>query len=196
LRAEEEGRAHVALFCGIGEWASHITDLLSDASNDNLRFDNEGQQRRLSRHYFRLMFAIVELLNDFEDALKKIGVTDCRSRLSGTVSVDDFQAFVNQVIKHKAKALHRHDHHLPLMFSDAGADGEGPRVIRLGTKDFSGSDGFDSILVPSLDCLLNVVFAAYAAFDREVEDKDRFMKVCVAYEATHDPIALPLGVVA
>lgn len=193
FRAEDAGRKHIALFCGVGEWASHITDLLSDPSSDNLRYDNAYQQRRLSRHYFRLMFVIAELLNDFEDALKKIGITDGRARLSGVVSVNDFQAFINQVVKHKAKALHRHDHHLPIVFSDASASGEALRVMRLGERDFSGSGKFDSILVPSLDCLLSVVFDAYAAFDREIEDEDVFMKICDEYEAAHDPSVLPSG---
>lgn len=193
-RAEAAGRQHVALFCGIGDWASHITDLLLDTSCDNLRFDKEAQQRRLSRNYSRLMFVIAELLNDFEDTLDKAGIHNGRDALSGVLSVSDFQAFVNQVVKHKAKAIHRHDHHLPLRFMDAGADGGGTQVIRLGTKDFTGHNGFDAILIPSLDQLLDMAFGAYQAFDGLVEEQSVFEKICTEYEGPCNPVEVAGGV--
>jgi len=174
---------HVALFCGIGEWASHMTDILMDGAQDNLRFDREPAQRRLARHYARLMFVVAELLNDFEDSLSKAGLKgNIRSKLGGS-RVGDFHAFVNQVIKHKAKALHHHDHHLPLTFTD-GRGTTCARIVQLGTCDFRGQSEFDCILMPSLDEVLDVALTAYQKFNDLLmkDDGALFQAICKPYE--------------
>lgn len=171
--------AHNALFCGIGEWACHITDILSDTSCDNLRFTDEDHKRRLVRQYARLIFVCVELLNDFEDALKKAGVNgNLREKLGS--KVNDLHPFCNQVIKHKAKGLHRHDHHLPLSFADHPTV-ECERVIQLGVKDLNGHLSFDCIQMPGLGDLIDIVLKAYANFDRCIEAPLVFAKLTELY---------------
>lgn len=166
---------HIALFCGIGEWACHITDILSDSSCDNLRFTNEEHKRRLVRQYARLIFVSVELLNDFEDALKIAGLKgNLREKLGPQVA--DLQPFCNQVIKHKAKGLHKHDHHLPISFADCPTF-ECERVIQLGVKDLTGHLDFDCIQMPLLDQVVNIVLTAYANFDRCIADASVFAKL-------------------
>jgi hypothetical protein len=167
--------SHNALFCGIGEWACHITDILSDSSCDNLRFTNEEHKRRLVRQYARLIFVCVELLNDFQDALEKAGLKgNVRVKLGDRVS--DLQPFCNQVIKHKAKGLHRHDHHLPILFADSPTV-ECERVIRLGVKDLTGRLDFDCIQMPRLCEVVDIVLTAYANFDSCIEDASVFAKL-------------------
>lgn len=177
----EDMDGHVALFCGIGEFASHVTDLLLDHAQDNLRFGESDHRSRLARHYYRLMFIVAELLNDFEAALKCAGVSSVREYLGASRSVEDFHVFVNKVVKHKAEAIHRHDQHLPIGFMDAG-DEACERTIQLGTRDFTGNNQFDCILVPSLSQILDLALTAYRKFDELIENDDAFRKVCANYQ--------------
>lgn len=179
-QARVEHGKHCALFCGIGEWANHITDVLTDLSCDNLRFDDETHANRLARQYARLMFAVAELLNDFEVALNNIKEQgDIRAKLGNRVK--DIQAFVNQVVKHKAKGLHKHDHHLPIAFQDAGGS-TCDKVIQLGTKDFTGKNNFDCIVLPTLSEVLDVAIGAYRAFDEILKDRSKFNQIVNGYD--------------
>lgn len=179
-RADNSGK-HISLFCGVGEWACHVTDCLSDASNDDLSFTgDESHRRRLFRQYGRLLLISAELLNDFEDALK-IGNVEKNKSLRTLLgpNVDDLQAFVNSVVKHKAKGLHLHDHHLPIEFSDNLAI-PSKESMHLGVKNFTiGS--FKSILVPSFSQILDIIFGAYCAFDTTIASEDVFNKLVLKF---------------
>jgi len=130
------------LFCSIGDWASHITDILNDYSLDEVelfpefiwdRVEYESHSvindmeiySRLRRYYGRLFLIVSELLVDFKDVfdlLKKSGY--CSGSASNFYSNDsaiDFgklKGFINNVFKHKTANIHKCDHHLALVFLD------------------------------------------------------------------------------
>jgi len=182
-RAETLSHRHVAFFCGIGEWACHITDVLTDPSNDAIAFvGSEEEQRWLARQYARLMMVLAELLSDFESALKFGGVGGSQRNQLG-YRVNDVHGFVNEVIKHKAGALHLHDHHLPLAFDDSGIS-MCPLSICLGTGGLAKSNkSFDCIVMPKLEALLDIALDAYRNFDGLIKDETVFKAICAKYQS-------------
>lgn len=178
---DTEGQ-HVSLFCAVGDWACHITDLLSDQSQDELFFSNEESERRISRHYARLMFVVAELLSDFEVALKEIdfgrGQNDRRIALG--VDVAKFNVFVNKIIKHKTGNIHKCDHHLRINFKDSAKYVDDLDIcvgIDNCNIDFSGRE-FSYISYPSLVDIIDVALIAYGNFNSILGQGDNFGKIC------------------
>jgi len=199
---------HVSLFCGIGEWSNHITDALLDESCDNLTFNTtiEGEQRRLFRFYCRIMFAIAETLNDFEESLssayiesfiKQTGDTTIptdiidtkkiackKQKVRGLLgdSVNNFQDFVNRIVKHKSNNVFKADHHLPIMFEDRDNPSD-QKLISIETDLRQiGTNNYDAILAPKLEWLISLLLNSYSEFDRLItENQQLFDLICDPY---------------
>jgi len=71
-------KKHVHVFCGIGEWANNITDILLDTRYDYLYLTNnihknneeyEEESKMLFRYHTRLLLVVSEMITDFEDIL-------------------------------------------------------------------------------------------------------------------------------
>jgi hypothetical protein len=69
---------HVHVFCGIGDWANNITDILLDTRYDYLYLTNNNQKnneeyeeesKMLFRYHTRLLLVVSEMITDFEDIL-------------------------------------------------------------------------------------------------------------------------------
>jgi hypothetical protein len=196
--------SHVSLFCGIGEWTNHITDALLDESCDNLRFNSniEGEQRRLFRFYCRIMFAIAETLNDFEESLSyaykksysanikineivetKISCKKIKVRELLGDSVDTFQDFVNRVVKHKSNNIFKADHHLPIAFEDRESPSDKKLIsMTSNLRNITSSDNYDAILAPKLKTLIDILLDSYCKFDSVINQTDDFFKlICEPY---------------
>lgn len=169
---------HCNFFCGVGDWASHITDVLEDCSCDELVFTDEYYQQRLYRQYVRLMFFISEILNDFTKGIKVCGdfqgnEKSIKKYLSGQSldenSVDTFMHFVNKTIKHKADMFHSKNDHLEIFFSDYQLPVESRNPVSINQIP----DNFDCILIPKIETLLNIVLTAYTQFDNYISHKEK-----------------------
>ena len=49
-RATAEGYGHISVFCSMGEWATNLSDLLTDDRFDHCSFHVQGQRETLFRH--------------------------------------------------------------------------------------------------------------------------------------------------
>jgi hypothetical protein len=175
---------HSALFCGIGESGSFITDALTDTRADAVKLNDANNSRRLFRHYCRLMFSVAELLSDFEVALSTAhDKRAVRDKLGE--GVQNLHAFVNRVVKHKARALHHHDHHLPIEFAD-GTDTAFSNAIQMSTRNLVASGSFDCIVAPKLVDILDVAICAYRKFDELIVGDDVFNRLLPNYSAVLD----------
>jgi hypothetical protein len=66
--AEAFGYNHISIFCSIGQFGSHITDLLRDHRFDKYEFDQSGGiNEMLFRYYSRILLIASEIFTDFQD---------------------------------------------------------------------------------------------------------------------------------
>ena len=160
---------HCNFFCGVGEWVSGVTDVLTDKSCDELSFANQAHKPRLYRQYLRLMFVVNEVLEDLEHGLDVCGKNgDQTGRRSFLYpNADKFICFVNHVLKHKAKTFHSKNNHLPILFEDAGeqADENSMKILNRPEQPIS-------ILIPKLKVLIDIVLIAYKNFDDFIREDD------------------------
>ena len=128
---------HNSLYCSLGEWNSHVSDLLDIKKFDKIVFSNhfnfENQptydhMHALFRHYTRILLVTSEVITDFICVIKLLGMKEKDAReflYAGSIipfSVNDIMNFINDVCKHKTLEgkLHCYNHHLPLYFEDCG----------------------------------------------------------------------------
>lgn len=160
---------HCNFFCGVGEWVSGVTDVLTDKSCDGLSFANEKHKPRLYRQYLRLMFVVNEVLEDLEHGLDVCGKDGNQTSRRNYLypEADKFICFVNHVLKHKAKAFHSKNNHLPILFEDAGeqADERSMSILNRPGQPIS-------ILIPKLQALIDIVLTAYKKFDDFICEDD------------------------
>lgn len=168
---------HCNFFCGVGEWVSGVTDVLTDTSCDKLSFDSELHKPRLYRQYLRLIFIVNEVIEDLEHGLKVCGKSDNQTNNRNFLSpnADKFVCFTNHVLKHKAKTFHANNNHLPILFADFKVS------IPADAMSISNKPDVPScIAIPKLQCLIDMVLVAYKNFDgyiREAGQEERIAKL-------------------
>jgi hypothetical protein len=123
----ELGYDHISIFCSLADWASNVSDILRNNLYDCFDLLDDEDRQALFRYYTRLLLVISELLSDFEQmvvaARRMNNLGAARNLLSNTPGeVHAVFGFINSVCKHKAKGIHRCNHHLPLWFDDYRVD--------------------------------------------------------------------------
>ncbi|RYZ90893.1 MAG: hypothetical protein EOP04_02420 [Proteobacteria bacterium] len=137
--AWEKGYNHISIFCSIGQFASHITDLLRDYRYDRYEFDqSEDVNEILFRYYTRVLLIASEVLTDFQDLfiiadnklttkqmggtkgsdLKKLQDQARKSLAMDSNKVTLLLDFINKVCKHKTSNLHICNNHIKYLFED------------------------------------------------------------------------------
>jgi hypothetical protein len=67
-KALDLGYNHISIFCSIGQFVSHITDLLRDYRYDKYDYDQSDETNELLfRYYSRILLITSEILTDFQD---------------------------------------------------------------------------------------------------------------------------------
>ncbi len=138
-KAMELGYNHISIFCSIGQFGSHITDLLRDYRYDKYDYDqSEEINELLFRYYSRILLITSEILTDFQDlyiiANEKITTKKlnglgakvlrpkqdkARSLLSnGDKKIQELLDYINKICKHKASNFHICNHHITFLFED------------------------------------------------------------------------------
>lgn len=138
-KAQDLGYSHVSIFCSIGQFASHITDLLRDYRFDKYEFDQSEEVNELIfRFYSRILLIASEIFTDFQDlyiiADQKIttknlggikGATlkayqdNARTSLAkGNKDIKDILDYINKICKHKTSNLHICNNHIHFLFQD------------------------------------------------------------------------------
>ncbi len=115
---------HISIICSLNNWASHISDILTDMSFDLVQIysfpvkdemiDDETKEKfefdiytyeKLMRHYGRFFLVISELILDFGEIAKKLGKTnkDLNKFYSedNVLDYEKLRGFINNVFKHK-----------------------------------------------------------------------------------------------
>jgi hypothetical protein len=178
---------HVPHFCSLGDWASNITDMLTDERYDPLSFgQNDAFDLALFRYYTKFLLITSELLLDFAELLHLIsGKTPekCRIELSDSkstpkININELLKYINSSCKHKIlpkngeTKLHACNHHLPFYFEDSPTHGMLKKsvlknLIRIGaTTTILKPVG---VLVPKLDYLVTVILHCYQCLDQEYQ---------------------------
>jgi len=133
------GYNHISIFCSIGQFGSHITDLLRDYRFDKYEFDQSDEINELIfRYYSRILLITSEILTDFQDlyiiadqklTTKQLGGiqgTTLRSHqdaarqnlANGTMNIKDLLDYINKICKHKTSNFHICNHHIDYLFDD------------------------------------------------------------------------------
>lgn len=184
---------HNSLFCSLAEWSTNISDLLSEKTYDNLKFDNQDHQEKLFRHYTRILLIVSEILTDFKDVLKYIkeysGNRDRKNRkatkqLSNPnleFSCSELFEYINNVCKHKigdrgiSRKIKYHvcNHHIKYSFKDD------PNFIRI-KNSLKVKNIKTKILkknmkleVPELMEILDQVLCGYIIIDKALNQKGK-----------------------
>lgn len=177
---------HNSLFCSMGDWNSHITDVLKDTSLDRIGFEDEFKSEILFRYYTRFLLIISEVLSDFckvMELLESAKQDKIRKSLSSKNLQFDMKnliGYINNICKHKIeksteKALHNRNHHCDKVFADA------PQYIRADNTIHIGDyikDGFVKVQIesPRLKDVIDQVLYCYSKVDEKLEainEKDR-----------------------
>jgi hypothetical protein len=128
------------------------------------------------------------MINDFADILEKAEMSkkprDTLSKyMTSGIKVDTLMGFLNHVCKHKAKDkthIHYHNHHLPIWFEDS----ESPHPFKspYSYANYQGRQMPDSILMPRLGNMVQVVIDCYEALDTEFNSQGtKFEQFCRLY---------------
>ena len=185
---------HVSVFCSIGEWSSNISDILSDEKYDYRYYITDSEV--LFRLYTRFLMVISELIEDLQhinSIIKDIDPDD--KKKSGRDFEQDFfeikelkriSDFINKICKHKITYLHKHNHHLQIVFKDALVDEnenfKHDKIISLTnlTKDV---DDEYWIEIPKLNYFIEVVIKCFNKIDAVFkEDENNFIKICQKFQ--------------
>jgi len=130
---------HNSLFCSLAEWSTNISDLLTEKTYDNLKFDSQDHEEKLFRHYTRILLITSEILTDFKDVLKYLkdysGSRDKKNRKATKqlgnpnleFSCSQLFSYMNNVCKHKIGdrgvsnrvKYHVCNHHIKYSFKDS-----------------------------------------------------------------------------
>lgn len=138
-KADSLGYTHISIFCSIGQFASHITDLLRDNRYDKYNYDqSEEINELLFRYYSRILLIASEIFTDFQDlyiiaddkiTTKQLGgiqskalrqkQDNARETLAnGTQKIKQLLDYINKICKHKTANFHICNHHVHFLFED------------------------------------------------------------------------------
>jgi len=138
-KADDLGYKHISVFCSIGQFASHITDLLRDNRFDKYDYDQSAEiNELLFRYYSRILLIASEIFTDFQDlyiiADEKMTtkqISGLQSKVlrpkqdnarevlaSGTQKVKLLLDYINKICKHKTANFHICNHHIDILFED------------------------------------------------------------------------------
>lgn len=137
------GYNHISIFCSIGQFGSHITDLLRDYRFDKYEFDQTEEINELIfRYYTRVLLIASEVFTDFQDlyiiadnklTTKQLGGLQgsvlkdkqdiARQKLAyNTAKIKVLLDFINKICKHKTSNFHICNHHIQFLFEDFHKD--------------------------------------------------------------------------
>jgi len=189
--ASENGFNHISIFCSIGEFACHITDLLRDYRYDNYEFDKSDEVNEvLFRFYSRLILVISEVITDLQDlwiltnyeistkAYNRLAIktkreyqNTAREALSNnTDELNNFFDFANRVCKHKTQNLHICNNHIVYHFEDFKSSTGIKKSIKLGNiknyiaydeATFKKNQKPKVLIVPELEYLISLTTNSY-----------------------------------
>ncbi len=175
---------HNSIFCSMGDWGMHISDLLIDDRFDKFKFLDECESSPLFRHYTRILLCVSEILTDLQNLLEILGVNNPRAKLSTTgTEVQTLITYINNTCKHKLgdglkpNKLHIDNNHAPYEFADAGVKLGNPKVIP----------------VPSLHSIIDTLIVAYKFVDKHLEDNyvKNYVDLLKKYETKMDSKVFP-----
>jgi hypothetical protein len=177
---------HNSLFCSMGDWNSHITDILKDNSLDDIEFDDELKTEVLFRYYTRFLLIVSEVLSDFSKVIELIegGKQDkIRKTLSSPNLEFDMKnliGYINNICKHKIeksseKALHNRNHHCNKVFADMPNYERSEDTVHVG--DYI-KEGFVKVQIesPRLKDVIDQILYCYSVIDLKLvglNEKDR-----------------------
>ena len=169
---------HNSFFCSMGEWNTHITDLLFENNYDSYDFVTPRYNKALFRFYTRFLLVTSEIMTDFQDFImhiKKIKQDDARNLLDRTVPVFTTQElfdYINNICKHKhgdpAKSkhhkYHRINHHIDYYFRDSYVRPTFP-VININNYKSITLTGKEQVEVPKLIDIIDQIIWGYGIID-------------------------------
>ena len=185
------GFNHISIFCSIGEFASHITDLLRDYRYDNYEYDkSEEINEVLYRYYSRLLLIASEVITDLQDLwilanyelnTKQYNGLDISTRRTYqdaarnaiSINQDDLNNlfdYINRVCKHKTQNLHICNNHIQYHFEDSKNTNGIRKAIKIGNiKSFISYDKTTfkkhqkptNMIVPKLEYIIDQIINSY-----------------------------------
>jgi hypothetical protein len=161
--AENFGYKHISIFCSIGQFGSHLTDLFRDYRFDKYEFDqSEVINELIFRYYSRILLIVSEILTDFQDlyiladdklTTKQLGGLSgaelkekhniARTKLANdSIKIKELLEFINKICKHKTSNFHICNNHIEFLFEDFHTDIKAKRKkVELGNiKSFTSYD--------------------------------------------------------
>lgn len=174
---------HNSCFCSIGEWNSHITDVLSDESLDNLSFDIPEESKVLYRYYGRFFLIVSEVLTDFRQFLNHLDKTLNQQKISNLVSISDSEFtfselfnFINNIFKHKFgdsdKKYHCLNHHVEYSFVDSSVYKYEENDVTIKTLNSISKD-FNRLEIPKLNSIIDLVHNCYLVLNAKLNELEQ-----------------------
>lgn len=170
---------HNSLFCSMGDWNSHITDILKDSSLDEIEFNDEQFSEVLFRYYTRLLLIVSEVLSDFCEIIELLESNkqgQSRKELSSPnldYDLNQLFGYINSICKHKISKsgeikLHNRNHHSAKVFADANGYTRHENTVHVG--DFIKS-GFVKVQIesPRLKDIIDQILYCYLKVDKKLE---------------------------
>jgi hypothetical protein len=189
------GYNHISIFCSVGQFGSHITDLLRDYRYDKYDFDkDEDVNEIIFRFYSRILLVTSEILTDFQDlyilAENKISTKQfgglrgkdlkakqdkARKELSSnTNKIQLLLDYINKICKHKTSNIHLCNNHIKYLFQDYHNLKNYKKKIEIGNiKNYTSYDPAtfkrnvkpDYIVVPSLIEIIDIIINGYEVLE-------------------------------
>lgn len=170
---------HNSLFCSMGDWNSHITDMLNDDSLDTIQFGDEFKSEVLFRYYTRFLLIVSEVLSDFSEMMELLEggkQTKIRKLLSPQhleFDLNQLFGYINSICKHKiAKSgeikLHNRNHHSTKVFADASGYIREENTVHV--SDYIKS-GFVRVQIesPRLKDIIDQILYCYSRVDEKLQ---------------------------
>jgi hypothetical protein len=179
---------HVSVFCSIGEWSSNITDVLCENRYDQLNYIDNSEA--LFRLYTRFLMVVSELIEDLQHInaiIKEINPkdkskagNDFEKQIFDVGELKNISDFINKICKHKITYLHKHNHHLQIVFKDALVDEnenfKHNKIISLSNLVDEVNDEY-WIEIPKLAYLIGVIIRCFNKIDTVFnEDEEKLQK--------------------
>ncbi|MBK9049323.1 MAG: hypothetical protein IPL74_22485 [Bacteroidetes bacterium] len=166
---------HNSFYCSLGEWNSHITDILSEETYDKYDFKTPRYNQALFRYYTRLLLISSEILTDFQDFLILLtGDKQKHVRTKLSISPHNFTCqelftFINNICKHKAGEIkkfkyHCLNHHINYIFNDSILKHTQP-TVNINNIESITLVGNEKIEVPKLEDILKQIINCYSVLD-------------------------------
>ena len=170
---------HNSLFCSMGDWNSHITDVLKDTSLDSIEFEDEFKSEVLFRYYTRFLLIISEVLSDFItlmgllENVEKVKAKKLLSSQKLEFDIKNLFGYINNICKHKIEksseiALHNRNHHCDKVFADTPQYKRADNAVHVG--DYV-KNGFVKVQIesPRLKEVINQVLFCYSKVDEKLD---------------------------